>query len=82
MVSKARAVAISIVYPENDTSLEAALRHLRFLLPPEVALIAGGRAAPAYDSVLDEIQVIQTQDLFAFCEILDNLARTSSQKAP
>ena len=81
LLSKARAVAISIVYPENDNSLEPALRQLRFLLPPEVALIAGGRAAPAYDSVLNEIQAIQTQDLFAFCEILDNLARTRSQKA-
>lgn len=82
LLSKARAVALSIVYPEDDSSLESELRRLRLLLPPEVALIAGGRAAAAYDSVLSEIHAIRTQNLSAFCEILDDLARTRRRKAP
>jgi len=82
LLSGARAVALSIVYPEDDSSLEPELRQLRLLLPPEVSLIAGGRAAHAYDSVLNEIEAIQTEDFSAFCEVLDTLARNRRQKAP
>ena len=81
LISRARVVALSIVYPESDSSLEPELRQLRLLLPPEVALIAGGRAAHAYGSVLSEIEAIQTGDFSAFCEILDKLARNRRQKA-
>jgi MerR family transcriptional regulator, light-induced transcriptional regulator len=82
LLSGARAVALSIVYPEDDRSLAPELRQLRLLLPTDVALIAGGRAAQAYASVLNEIDSIQTEDLSAFCEILDRLGRDRRQKAP
>ncbi len=80
LVSGARAVALSIVYPEDDDLLDADLRKLRLLLPPEVALITGGRAAPAYASVLDEIQAIQLHDLAAFCVVLDELVNRRRTK--
>jgi MerR family transcriptional regulator, light-induced transcriptional regulator len=79
LLTRAQVVALSIVYPEGDSSLEAELRRLRLLLPTEVALIAGGRAAHAYGSVLNEIEVIQTEDFSAFCETLDQLARNRRQ---
>jgi MerR family transcriptional regulator, light-induced transcriptional regulator len=72
-LSRARAVGLSIVYPEGPYALEAELKKLRLLLPREVALITGGRAVPAYRSVLNEIEAIQLQDLSAFCTVLDTL---------
>jgi MerR family transcriptional regulator, light-induced transcriptional regulator len=80
ILSGARAVALSIVYPEDDGSLDPELRKLRLMLPREVALITGGRAAPAYASVLTQIGAIQLQDLSALCAILDSLVRKRRQK--
>jgi hypothetical protein len=71
--SRARAVGLSIVYPEGHYALEAELKKLRLLLPREVALVTGGRAVPAYGSVLNEIEAVQLQDLSAFCEFLNRL---------
>jgi methanogenic corrinoid protein MtbC1 len=72
-LSKARAVALSLVYPEGPYRLEAELKKLRVLLPREVVLFTGGRAVPAYRSVLDEIEAIQPDDLATFCTALDAL---------
>jgi MerR family transcriptional regulator, light-induced transcriptional regulator len=72
-VSRARAVGLSIVYPEGPYGLEAELKKLRLLLPREVVLFIGGRAVPAYRSVLNEIQAIQVHDLSAFCDALDTV---------
>jgi methanogenic corrinoid protein MtbC1 len=71
-LSRARAVGLSIVYSEWPYGLEAELKKLRLLLPREVMLFTGGRA-PAYRSVLNEIEAIQLQDLSAFCAALDKL---------
>jgi MerR family transcriptional regulator, light-induced transcriptional regulator len=72
-LSRARAVGLSIVYPEGPYGLEAELKKLRLLLPREVVLFIGGRAVPAYRSVLNEIEAIQVHDLSAFCAALDTL---------
>jgi MerR family transcriptional regulator, light-induced transcriptional regulator len=72
-LSRARAVGLSIVYPEGPYGLEAELKKLRLLLPREVVLFTGGRAIPAYRSVLNEIEAVQLQDLAAFCAALDAL---------
>jgi methanogenic corrinoid protein MtbC1 len=72
-LSRARAVGLSIVYSEWPYGLEAELKKLRLLLPREVMLFTGGRAVPAYRSVLNEIEAIQLQDLSAFCAALDKL---------
>lgn len=64
---KARAVALSLVYPEDDPSLPRQLRELREYLPQDVEIIVGGRAAPAYAATLVEIgaRVAHTlEDLF------------------
>jgi MerR family transcriptional regulator, light-induced transcriptional regulator len=72
-LSRARAVGLSIVYREGPYALEAELKKLRLLLPREVALITGGRAVPAFRSVLNEIEAIQLQDLSGLCTVLDTL---------
>ncbi len=67
--SKARAVALSIVYPGDDPDLPQELAHLRKLLPKEISIIAGGAAAMAYASALDTNEILLTDaldDLAAF----------------
>ena len=53
--NRARVVALSLVYPEDDSRLEGELTRLRELLPAEVVVLVGGRAMPAYRGVLDKI---------------------------
>jgi hypothetical protein len=43
-------------------------------------LFTGGRAVPAYRSVLNEIEAIQLQDLSAFCAALDTLLGKQKQQ--
>lgn len=59
----ARAVALSLVYPPDDLLLADELRRLRRLLGSSIALLAGGRACPAYAAVLDEIGAVRIVDL-------------------
>lgn len=65
--NRSRAVALSIVYPEDDERLPHELQKLRQLLPPGIAIIAGGRAAPAYSAALEAIGALRPaslQDLY------------------
>lgn len=48
----ARAVALSLLHPSDDAALASHLRALREALPPGVALLAGGSAAPAYAAAI------------------------------
>src|SRR5947199_5824005 len=59
----ARAVAVSLTYPPDDPLLADDLRRLRRLLGPHTALIAGGRACPAYSPILQEIGCVEVEDL-------------------
>ena len=71
--NRARAVALSLVYPDDDPKLGPELVRLRELLPPEVSLVAGGRALPAYRTTLDRIGAYQPHELTQFGETLDRL---------
>ncbi len=73
--SKAVAVALSIVYPEDDPNLARELISLRRFLPAEIRLLSGGRGAAAYRKTLDQIGAIQPTDLDAFSRELDALRR-------
>jgi methanogenic corrinoid protein MtbC1 len=75
---QARAVALSIVYPEDDPSLDLELKTLRRFLP-STQLLAGGRASAAYASTLKAIGAILPEDLNAIYYQLDNLRKP---KAP
>ncbi|HEX7863172.1 MAG TPA: MerR family transcriptional regulator [Verrucomicrobiae bacterium] len=69
----ARAVALSIVYPEDDPSLPAELHSLRDLLPSETKIIAGGRAAKAYRETLNQISATSVEDLAQLGIALDQV---------
>jgi methanogenic corrinoid protein MtbC1 len=77
--NRARAVALSLVYPEDDPRLEGELTRLHELLPREVALLVGGRAMPAYREVLEEIGAIQVTDLTDLCVKLDDLRKPAKK---
>lgn len=69
----ARAVALSLVYPGDDPGLEGELVRLRDLLPPDVVILAGGRAMPAYLAAIERIGAVQIKDLAELGSTLDNL---------
>ena len=68
---RARAVALSLVYPDDDTRMESELVRLRELLPADTKLIAGGRAVAAYRASLDKIGAVQAPDLTQLLSALD-----------
>jgi MerR family transcriptional regulator, light-induced transcriptional regulator len=80
--SGARAVAVSIVYPEEDQELPGELGRLRELLPAELPLLAGGRASGAYQAALEQIHAIQITDLNDLCQRLDVIRRQAAQSKP
>jgi DNA-binding transcriptional MerR regulator/methanogenic corrinoid protein MtbC1 len=73
--TRARATALSVVFPAGDAALEDELRRLRAGLPKDVVLIVGGAAASAYSEVLDEIGAARLSDLDAFRVQLRTLRR-------
>jgi MerR family transcriptional regulator, light-induced transcriptional regulator len=76
---QARAVALSLVYPEDDASLPGELALLRECLPAETALLAGGRAMPAYRETLVRLGAILAEDLRQLGQILDRLRRAAGK---
>ena len=70
---KARAVALSLVYPHDDPALVPALELLRELLPASTALLVGGRAVPALQPVLERLGARLVNDLAALGALLDGL---------
>jgi methylmalonyl-CoA mutase cobalamin-binding subunit len=75
MQNKARAVALSIVYPEDDLHVNQEIRHLGSLMPREARLIVGGRAAPSYRAMLERVQAIICEDIDGFSIALDRLRK-------
>lgn len=71
--NKARAVALSLVFPGDDPNLPAELENLRRLLPAEMKIIAGGRAAESYGPTLRKIGALQSKELRDFYPILERL---------
>ncbi|HYE31517.1 MAG TPA: MerR family transcriptional regulator [Methylomirabilota bacterium] len=72
---RAKAVALSLVYPEDDPTLPQELLRLRQLMPGEIAIIAGGRATPSYRGALNMIGALAVDNLAEFGEALDELRR-------
>ncbi len=69
--ARARAVALSVVYPEDDPHLPGEVQRLRTLLPAALPLLVGGRAAAAYRSALagaDVTYVASLGELYAALE--------------
>jgi methylmalonyl-CoA mutase cobalamin-binding subunit len=77
--NRARAVALSLVYPEDDPCLEGELARLRELLPPGTVLLVGGRAMPAYRGTLEKIGARQIRDIAHLGSVLDDLRKPSKE---
>ncbi len=77
--NRARAVALSLVYPEDDPRLEGELARLHESLPSEVALLVGGRAMPAYRDALEKIGATQVKDLSHLSSTLDELRKPAKK---
>jgi MerR family transcriptional regulator, light-induced transcriptional regulator len=72
---RARVVALSLVYPEDDARLAGELTLLRELLPSAVALVVGGRALPAYRATLEKIGAVAVETLGQLGQALDDLRK-------
>jgi methanogenic corrinoid protein MtbC1 len=69
----ARAVALSITYPDDDPLLSEELRALRDGLPARTVLVVGGRAAAAYAEPLADSGALLLQDTASLRAILASL---------
>lgn len=74
----AQAVALSLVYPEDDAGLPDELVRLRQLLPEKTKILAGGRATPSYHEALAKVGALEAHDLAQLGEILDALRRPTA----
>jgi MerR family transcriptional regulator, light-induced transcriptional regulator len=72
---RARAVALSLVYPEDDPHLEGELTRLREALPADTTLLVGGRTMPAYRETLVGLGALLVEDLVQLGVALDRLRR-------
>jgi len=77
---RARAVALSLVYPEDDARLPGELTRLREALSAAMTLLVGGRAAPAYREVLERIGAVIIEDLPQLGLTLDGLRKPSRRE--
>lgn len=75
--NQSRALALSLVYPEDDPNLGAELIRLREFLPG-LPIIAGGRAVPSYHVVLERVGAKCVTDLSSLGVLLDQLRRVKS----
>jgi len=71
--SGARVVALSIVYPHDDSNLAGELENLRACLPAETKILVGGRAAGAYADALKTIGATSCANLKTLADALDEL---------
>lgn len=80
--NNARAVALSLVFPEDDPALPSELQQLHRCLPEGVSLLVGGRAAPAYSETLRAIGALVCHDLDGLYAHLDQLRRPVPRRRP
>ena len=73
--NKTRAVALSLVYPEDDATLADELANLRRYLPAGIKILVGGRAAEAYRETLNRIGALRIPDLNSLMNSLDELRK-------
>lgn len=61
--NRARAVVLSIIYPEDDPNMERELHDLRHLLPANVTILICGGAVDSYLGAIEAIAAIPIKDL-------------------
>lgn len=78
-VSKARAIALSIVFPGDDPLLPAQLRTLRKLLPAGFPVCAGGQSASAYAELAPDVDLRLLKDFAGLRSLLAELRRDAQR---
>jgi len=78
-LSRARAVALSLVFPDDDPQLEGELGRLREALPPQTPLLVGGRAMPSYRAALKMIGAVPIESLVQLGSTLDDLRKPANK---
>ena len=69
----ARVIALSLLYPSDDSGVVTELRRLRKLAPAETDIVVGGPAASGYRTVVEEIGAHRLDDLDGLRAVLDGL---------
>ncbi len=69
----ARAVALSITHPADDSELPQELRELRAALPADVVVITGGLAASSYAEALTDSGLLLLGDIASLRAVLASL---------
>jgi len=78
-VCRAQAVALSVIFPQDDPRLDGELRTLRATLPAEVPIIVGGAGATAYRPTLEGIGASIATDLVTMRQWLQARAASAAQ---
>ncbi len=73
----ARAIALSITFPPDDSRLADDLRRLRRMLDARIEMVVGGRSARHYSPVLLEVGAHEISDLAEFRRVLAELRAPS-----
>lgn len=76
--TQSSALALSIVYPEDDPKLDLELAQLQRILPQNTRLIVGGRAVHAYSTSLEKYGARIVKTLADFDTELDALRKITS----
>jgi DNA-binding transcriptional MerR regulator/methylmalonyl-CoA mutase cobalamin-binding subunit len=74
---QARAIALSIIYPEDDPNIDRELSDLRRLVGTGVSIMVGGRAAERYRQTIEATQGLLISDL---AQLQMELARIRSTR--
>lgn len=77
-----RAVALSIIYPDDDPGMPDQLVRLRSLLPDELPIIVGGRAATGYEDALRRIGALRMESMEDFTALLARIRSGAIPAAP
>jgi DNA-binding transcriptional MerR regulator/methylmalonyl-CoA mutase cobalamin-binding subunit len=75
--NQARAVTLSIIYPEDDPNVERELHDLRRFLPETTTILAGGRAAACYRAAIESTGSVLVHDLAQLQAELAKIRATS-----
>ncbi|MBA3731069.1 MAG: MerR family transcriptional regulator [Gammaproteobacteria bacterium] len=73
----ARAVAVSITYPDSDPQLVSELRRLRRQIGFAVVLLVGGGGASTYRRLFEEIGALRLENLIALRDALGKLSAST-----
>jgi methanogenic corrinoid protein MtbC1 len=71
----ARAVAVSVVYPDHSPQILQQIRELRKLLPEGISLLVGGRTAGGYRARSEDLQVEWVESFEGLDRLLVTLDR-------